>query len=119
MASALHQRESIIIICTSFPEPPFHPPSTPLHHHRVLGWAPCYTAASASYLTRDSVHMSTVLSQLVLPSPSSTASTNPFSMSAPPFVLCKLAHQYSISRFHIYVLIYDICFSFSDLLHSV
>ena len=31
----------------------------------------------------------------------------------------KQVHQYHFSRFHIYALIYDICFSFSDLLHSV
>ena len=27
-------------------------------------------------------------------------------------------HLYHFSRFHIYALIYDICFSLSDLLHS-
>ena len=29
------------------------------------------------------------------------------------------AHEYCFSRFHIYALIYDTCFSFSDLLYSV
>ena len=28
-------------------------------------------------------------------------------------------HTYHFSKFHIYALIYDICFSLSDLLHSV
>ena len=32
---------------------------------------------------------------------------------------CKPVHLYHFSRFHIYALIYDICFSLSDLLHSV
>ena len=32
---------------------------------------------------------------------------------------CKLAHLYHFSRFHIHALIYNICFSLSDLLHSV
>ena len=35
------------------------------------------------------------------------------------FLSYKQVHQYHFSKFHIYVLIYDICFSLSDLLHSV
>ena len=31
---------------------------------------------------------------------------------------CKQVHQYHLSRFHIYALIYHICFSLSDLLHT-
>ena len=31
-------------------------------------------------------------------------------------LLCKQVHQYHLSRFHIYALVYDICFSLSDLL---
>ena len=46
-------------------------------------------------------------------------STSPFSMSVSVFLPCKPVHLYHFSRFHIYVLIYDICFSLSDLLHSV
>ena len=42
-----------------------------------------------------------------------------FSTSVSLFLPYKLAHLYHFSRFHIYVLIYDICFSLSDLLHSV
>ena len=34
-------------------------------------------------------------------------------------LLCYPAHQYHLSRFHIYALIYDIWFSLSDLLYSV
>ena len=48
-----------------------------------------------------------------------TVSTRPFSTSVPLFMPCKWVHQYHFSRFHIYVLIHDICFSLSDLLHSV
>ena len=40
-------------------------------------------------------------------------------MPVPLFLLCKQVHLCHFSRFHIYVLIYDICFSFSALLHSV
>ena len=42
-----------------------------------------------------------------------------FSMSVSPFLLWKQVHLYHFSRFHIYVLRYNICFSLSDLLHSV
>ena len=42
-----------------------------------------------------------------------------FSTSVSLFLPCKLLHLYHFSRFHIYALIYDICFSLSDLPHSV
>ena len=42
-----------------------------------------------------------------------------FSTSVSLFLPCKRVHLYHFSRFHIYALIYDICFSLSDLLHSV
>ena len=41
-----------------------------------------------------------------------------FSTSVSLFLPCKV-HLYHFLRFHIYALIYDICFSLSDLLHSV
>ena len=43
----------------------------------------------------------------------------PILYSASPFVLCKYVPQYYFSRFHIYMLIYYICFSLSDLIHSL
>ena len=42
-----------------------------------------------------------------------------FSLHLSLFLPCKLVHLYHFSRFHIHVLIYNICFSLSDLLHSV
>ena len=42
-----------------------------------------------------------------------------FSTSVSQFLSWKPVHLYHFSRFHIYALIYDICFSLSDLLHSV
>ena len=42
-----------------------------------------------------------------------------FSTSVSLFLPCKPVHLYHFSRFHIYALIYDICFSLSDWLHSV
>ena len=35
------------------------------------------------------------------------------------FLTLEIGHQYPFSRLHIYMLIYNICFSLSDLLHSV
>ena len=42
-----------------------------------------------------------------------------FSTSVSQLLPCKPAHLYHFSRFHLHALIYDICFSLSDLLHSV
>ena len=42
-----------------------------------------------------------------------------FSTSVSQLLPCKPVHLYHFSRFHIQALIYDICFSLSDLLHSV
>ena len=41
------------------------------------------------------------------------------STSVSQFLPCKLVHLYHFSRFHIYALIYDICFSLSDLLYFI
>ena len=40
-----------------------------------------------------------------------TLSTSLFSMSVSPLLPCKQVHQYHLSRFHIYALAYDVCFS--------
>ena len=42
-----------------------------------------------------------------------------YSLSASSLLPCKYVHQHHLSRFHIYVLIYNICLSLSDLLHSL
>ena len=42
-----------------------------------------------------------------------------FSTSVSLSLPCKPVHLYHFSRFPMYALIYDICFSLSDLLHSV
>ena len=42
-----------------------------------------------------------------------------FSTSVSQFLPCKPVHLYHFSKFHIYALTYNICFSLSDLLHSV
>jgi len=67
----------------------------------------------------NSVYILMLLSSFVPLSPSPTISISPFSTSVSPFLPHKYVHQYHFSRFHIYVLIYDICFSLPDLVHSV
>ena len=42
-----------------------------------------------------------------------------FSMSVSLFLLCRFDHLHHFSNFLVYALIYDICFSLSDSLHSV
>ena len=68
------------------------------------------------YFTHDSVYMSVLLSQFTLPP---TVSIHLFSISTSPFLPYKQVHLYHFSRFHIYALIYNICFSLSELVHSV
>ena len=72
-----------------------------------------------------SVYMSIPISQFSTPPSPPHCSFPPlvslclFSTSVSQLLPCKPAHLYHFSRFHIHALIYDICFSLSDLLHSV
>ena len=68
--------------------------------------------------------MSIAISQFITPPPPPLhfpplVSIRLFSTSVSLFLPCKLVHLYHFSRFYIYALIYDVCFSLSDLLHSV
>ena len=65
------------------------------------------------------VYVSVLLPWLVPPSPSPAVSASLFSVSPSVFPPCIQIHQCDSSRFHSYGLIYGICFSLSDLLHSV
>ena len=73
-----------------------------------------------------SVYMSIPITQFITP-PYPTPHGFPplvsirlFSTSVSQLLPCKQVHLlYHFSRFHIHALIYDICFSLSDLLHSV
>ena len=72
-----------------------------------------------------SVYVSITISQFITPPPPPPRCFPPlvsirlFSTSVSQFLPCKLVHPYHFSRLHIYALIYDTCFSLSDLLHSV
>ena len=82
----------------------------------------CYIATSlpplAIYFTLQCIYIDASLSiHPALSSP--TVSINPFSTFVSSFLPCRQVHHYHFSRFHIYVLVYIICFSLSGLLHSV
>ena len=115
VVSAMHQHESVIItyiynisICISplLLEPPSLTHILPL---RVIIECQAGLLVYSAFLLvicfiHNSVHMSMLLSQFILPSYSPTVSTSLFSTSAPPFL------QSYFSRFHIYALIYDTFF---------
>ena len=42
-----------------------------------------------------------------------------YCLSASSLLPCRQVYQHHLSRFHIYVLLYNICLSLSDLLHSL
>ena len=74
------------------------------------------------YFIHISVYMS--ISQFITPPPPPLplpplVSIRLFLTSVSLFLPCKPVHLYHFSRFHIYALIYDICFSLSDLLHCM
>ena len=74
------------------------------------------------YFIHISVYMSIPISQFISPRTPRfppLVSIRLFSTSVSLFLPCKPVYLYHFSRFHIYALIYDICFSLSDLLHCV
>ena len=80
----------------------------------------CHTANPhwLSVFTRGDVYVSVLLFEFIPLSPPPTVPTSLFSMSVFPPLSCRRVHQYHLSRFHIYVLTYDICVSLSNLLPS-
>ena len=59
------------------------------------------------------------LCQLIPPSPSLLCVHESVLCVCVSVAALQYIHQYHFSRFHIYVFMYSICFSLSDLLHSV
>ena len=130
LVSAVKQSESAIHIHISpYLVPlasPSHPPSpTPLGDTKHQADLPvlCGCFPLAIYFTFGSVYMSMPLSYFVpaYPSPSTCPQVHSlrlrlYSCPAPRFFRNIF---FSFFRFHIYVLVYGICFSLSDLLHSV
>ena len=107
-----------------FPNPPLYPPSSPPlpSCHRALELPLSnINFLLASYFTYGNVCVSVLLTQFApsFPFPAMSVSlffmsVSLFFMSLSLFLPCKQAHQYHFSRFHIYALIHNICYSLSD-----
>ena len=98
---------------------PLHPPSR-LSQSTSFGCpASCMELALVIYFTYGKVHVSMLFSQIIPCSPSPTESKSLFFMPMSLLLFCMENHWYHLSKFHIYVLIYSICISLSDSLHSV
>ena len=113
---------SCLAACGTFPDQSSNPcplhwqaDSQPLHHQ----------GSPVISFIHISVYMSTPIAQFIPPPPPPPCHFPPlvsirlFSISVSQFLPCKLVHLYHFSKFHIYALIYHICFSLSGLHHSV
>ena len=123
LVSAIHQHESAIGMHVSLPPwtslPPHIPPLLVVTEHQTE--LPVlysnFPLAIILHMVMDTHQCYS--SQFIPPSPFPTVSISLFSMSESLFLPCKQVHQDHFSKFHIYVLIYAIYFSLSDLLHSI
>ena len=113
--SAIQQSKPAIIIISLLSLPPL-PHLTPQGHHRAPGWAPCVIQQlliSYLFYTWQRIYVDTT-SPFIPLFLSPTVSTSPFSISVSSFLLFKQVHEYQFSGFHVYALIYGICFPLSD-----
>ena len=114
LVSAVQRSESAICICISPPSGTSLPLSQPTHvcHHRAPSWAPCAFPRFplASSFTPGSVYMSVLISLFIPPaSPCDVhMSLLDTCISIPAL---QIGSSVPFSRFHIYTLIYFICFS--------
>ena len=101
------------------------PPPSPYH---LSGSSPCTSPKHlvscikhrlAIRFLHDSMHVSMPFSQIIPPSPSPSESESPFYTSVSLLLSRIQGYHYHLSKFHIYVFIYFIGVSLSDLLHSV
>ena len=130
LVSALKQSESAIHIhispyLLSLPSPSHPPYPIPLGGHKAQSWSPCaMRLLPTSYLFYiGSIYLSMPLSHFISAYPSHfpcpqvhSLHLHHYSYPVPRFFITFF---FFFFRFHIYVLAYGICFSLSDLLHSV
>ena len=114
LVSAVQQSESVIYpLSFGFP--------SHLGHHRALSRVPVlYSRFSLVMYLMHSInnvyiYMSIQISQFApVPFPH-LVPTHLFSTPMSLLLLCRQVHLYHFSKFHIYTLIYGICFSLSDI----
>ena len=103
------------------------PPPTP---HHPSGSSPgtspkhpvsCIEHRLAIHFLHDSIHVSMPFSHIIppSPSPSPSESKSPLYTSVSLLLSCIQGHNYHLSKFHIYVLVYCIGVFLSGLLNSV
>ena len=124
LASATQQHNSGLSIHMSplqkFPSTPYPIPLLQVVTEHNVELSVIYSNLPlAIHFTHGNVYDPMLLSQFIQPSPSLSLSISLFSMSASLSLPRKQVHQYHLYRFHIYVLICNIHFSFSDLFHAV
>ena len=98
---------------TSLPSTPSNPPIKVIAEHQAKLPVPYSRMLLAICFIHGSLHMSVPTSQFIpIPSPPHVHTT--ISTSVSLFLPHKQVHLYHFSRFHIPVLIDDICFSLSE-----
>ena len=112
LASAVHQHESAMGIRVSPPRASLPRIPSLLSHSTAFELSASYSEFPlALYFTYDNVYISVLLSQFIPPSASPTVSTGVLCVSVAALQIGSSAH---LSRFRMYVLICNICFSLSD-----
>ena len=121
LVSATQLHKSGTVVHMSLPlEPPFLLPPSQVIAEPRLG-SLCFIATSHGYPFYPwwCIYKYADAAFSIPPILSPTGSTSLFSTSVSSFLPCKQVHQYYYSRIHRYVFIHNVCFSLSDLLHSV
>ena len=119
MVFTIHQYEMAISIHV-LPPPPS--PSYPFRLSQSTDFvcpASYIKLSLVIYFTYGNVYVSMLFSQIIPPSHSPTETKSLFFTSLSLLLPCMQDCWYHLSKCHIYVLIYSICFSLYDLLYSV
>ena len=127
LVSVAQQSKSAICIHMSpYPlplEPPFHPPyPTPLGHHKAPSRSPCailLLPTSQLFYIRLCLHVDATLTSPQPPPPTPSPQVHSLRLHLYSCPETRFISTIFCFRFHTYVLAYSICFSLSDLLHSV
>ena len=109
-------------MCPLHPEPhlsPASPPHSSRQSQRTGFGCRVIHQIQTHYFTYGNVYVSVLFSQITPQSSFPTESKSLFFLSVSRQLLCMQDYQYHLSRFHIYVLLYDICLSLSELLHCI